>query len=148
MLNYKIAITTHTTVLNALVRSRLSLACQAWTLTAGQLKKLSSCYNSMLRKMLKGGFRRKENSWSFMHTNADLIAKCNTEKLEQFIARQQRNYTCHVIRMGNTNTTKRLMFNNDVSRTPGRDVTLYTNVLKNENITPEELSESALFRLY
>ena len=148
ILNFRIAITTRTKVLNALVRSRLSYACQAWTLTAGQLQRLSSCYNSMLRKMFKGGFRRKENSWSFKHTNDDLIAKCNTEKMEQFIARQQRNFTCHVIRMGNTNTTKRLMFNNDVSRTPGRDVTLYTNVLRNENITPEELNESALLRKY
>ena len=73
---------------------------------------------------------------------------CKTEKMEQHIAQQQRNFTCHIIRMENTNTTKRLLFNNDTSRTPGRDVTLYTNVLRNEKITSSELNQNALSRKY
>ena len=45
----------------------------------------------MLRKMVKGGYRRKsETEWNFQLTNNDLHNICKTEELNAFVLRQQK----------------------------------------------------------
>ena len=113
LMNYKIKLHTRVRMLNSLVRSRLTYACQSWSITRIQLNRLSSTYCAMLRKMIKGGYRRKQNTWSFEITNQDLLRIGNTEDISDFIARQQRNYAAHVIRKEITSALKRRMFNDD-----------------------------------
>ena len=55
-MNCKINLATRVKMLNALVRSRLTYACQSWSVTKMQLKKISSTYCAMIRKMIKEGF--------------------------------------------------------------------------------------------
>ena len=94
--------------------------------------------------MVKGGFKRKKDSWSFRYTNDDLIKICQTEELDKFIERQQRSFLAHIIRMENENTTKRLLFNDNPSRNPGRDITLFSSVLKAERLTVKDFVQKAL----
>ena len=75
--------------------------------------------------LVKGGYRRKEDSWSFVHTNDDIIWMARTETIGAYIEKQQRNFLAHIIRMENYSTTKRLLFNNNPSRMAGRDIKLY-----------------------
>ena len=98
--------------------------------------------------MLKGGYRRKKNSWSFVLTNEDILTMCNTENLCKYIERQQRNFVSHIIRMENANGTKQLLFNNNPSNLPGRENTLYSAVMKNENVTADVLNNKAMTRQY
>ena len=73
LMNRKINITTRVKILNSIVRSRLTYSCQLWCLSKKQLSRISSTYMLMLRKMVKGGFRRKTDSWSLILTNKKIL---------------------------------------------------------------------------
>ena len=67
----------------------------------------------MLRKMLRKGFSRKENQWSYVLTNDAVLQICKTETVTTFIYRQQRKYLAHLIRRDDSSLPKKLLFNND-----------------------------------
>ena len=148
LFNQKIMLSTRIKIFNALVRSRLTYSCQTWNVTKKQMKHISATYMAMIRKMVRGGYRRKENSYSFVLTNEDLLQKCKTESLEKYIARQQRNYLAHVIRTPDYGITKQLLFNDNQSIKQGRKVTLYKTVIENEDITPADFNRNALLRSF
>ena len=148
LLNHKIALSTRVKVFNSLVRSRLSYASQAWVLTQRQLNHINSIYINMLRKMIKGGFRRKEGTYHYQLTNADILQKCKTKSMQQYTARLQQTFVAHIIRGGNDRTTKRLLFNNDVNKKQGPSITLYKSVIRNQSTTTDEFNKNSLLRLY
>ena len=148
MMNFRIMLATRVKILNALVRSRLTYSCQTWTLTKKQASHVNAAYMSMLRKMVKGGYRRKTGTYHYELTNLDMLRRCNTENIHQFNARQQRNFTAHVIRGENNRMTKRLLFNDDTMKKSGRLITLYKTVLENENTTADVFNNNALSRKY
>ena len=74
---------------------------------------------SMIRKIVKGGHRRKEGSFSYELTNQELLHKCKTESIDKYIKRQQRNYVAHIIRKPNNSLVKRLLFNSDQGKKTG-----------------------------
>ena len=129
MFNRKIRLKTRTTMLNSLVRSRLVYGCQTWCVTRVQLNQMNSLYSSFIRKMVKGGYKQKENTWHFVLTNENLLSMANTIDLSTFIRKQQQSYVGKIIRKDNQSLVKRLLFNNDCSRKPGRQLTLLSNVL-------------------
>ena len=98
---------------------------------------------SFIRKMTKGGFKRKPNSWSYMHTNEDLLRIAKTDSLEDFVKRQQLRYVAHVVRKGNESTVKRLLFDNHDSLRPDPQLSLLTSVLKAEGMTLQHLCTRA-----
>ena len=102
----------------------------------------------MLRKMVKGGYRRKEGTYSYVLSNSDILKRCNTETIHQFVLRQQRNFVAHVIRGENDRTTKRLIFNNNIFVKQGRHSSLYKTVVENEKITSDIFNQNALNRKY
>ena len=110
LMNFKIMLVTRTKILNALVRTRLTYSCQTWNLTKKQIVQINAIYMSMLRKMVKGGYRRKPGSFSYVLTNVDILRRCNTESIVKFIAKQQRSYVIKVIKGENSKMMKRLMF--------------------------------------
>ena len=146
LMNQKIALKTRVQILDSLVRSRLTYSCPAWTLTTTQRDKIGSAYTSTLRKMVKNGYKRKENQWSFVYTNEDIRRICHASDLSKFVMTQQRNYAAHVIREENSSMAKRLFFNNDKSRMQGRQLTLKSIVLKNEGCNASEFFERAMRR--
>ena len=135
----KINIKIRAQILNSLVRSRITYSCQTWSVTKNQLGKMTSTYMSFLRKMTKGGYRRKENSWSFVLTNEDLIRIAKVTDLSTYIKEQQRNFVRKIVNEDNRNFAKRLMFNSNRSIKTGPTTTLLSSVLKSEKCTPDEL---------
>ena len=100
---------------------------------------------AMLRKMVRGGYRRKNNSFAFVLSNEDILKKCNVEDLQSFIRRQQRTYVAKVVRKNNESIHKKLLFN-DMKQ--GRQSTVYQNVLKNEKISPKTFHEKAMMKTF
>lgn len=145
--NYDIRIKTRVKILNAIVRMRLTYSCQTWNLTNVQKQRINSTYTSMLRKMMKGGYRRKaDGEWGFALTNADLLRLCNTEEVSEYTSRQQKKYLAHLARQSNSTLAKRLLFNSNASCKPGPRWTLETRVLENENVTQAQFYKKALNR--
>ena len=148
LMNKKIILKTRVQILDSLVRSRLTYSCSVWTTTAAQLDKICSAYTSMLRKMVKGGYKRKTNQWSFVYTNDDIKRLCHAPEVSKFVMIQQRNYATHIIRKDNSSIAKRLFFNNDKSRLQGRKLTLRTMVMKNEECNENDFYQLAMGRKF
>ena len=149
LLNYKILIKTRIIILNSMVRSRLTYSCQTWNLTSRQTDRINSTYSTILRKMVKGGYRRKKDTeWNFVLSNSDLHTICGTEDINEFTARQQRKYLAHLARQPNSTLTKKLLFNSNEASKPGRKSTLESRVLTNEQCTADEFYKKALKREY
>ena len=55
----QIGMSTRRLILEACVRSRLCYAVQAERPSAAEMKRLESCWHGCLRRMVRGGFRRK-----------------------------------------------------------------------------------------
>ena len=82
LLNYKILLRTRVKVLNAMVRSWLTYSCQTWNVRARQMERINSSYSSMIRKIIKDGYRRKNNNeWGFALSNEYLHNICGTENI-------------------------------------------------------------------
>ena len=146
MMNMKIRLRTRIQMLNSLVRSTIAYSCQTWNITKAQMNRLNSQYSAFVRKMTKGGYKRKPDSWRFIYTNAKLLSMAQTSDLASYVRRQQRNYLGHIVRKDNSSIVKRLMFNSDPSKRPGRQLTLNSSVLASERCTPDELYTKAMNR--
>ena len=109
---------------NSFIRSRLTYACQTWTLTCEQTRKLNSTHVYLLRRMIRGGFKRQINETA-EHImprvyNAEKVLKiCNASELSEFINKQRTKFAAHIIRQPNTRHTKQLMFNADKYKKTG-----------------------------
>ena len=102
----------------------------------------------MLRKMVSGGFRRKDGSYHYVLRNDDIEKSCKTENLTSFMGRQQKKFMAHVIRMDNNRMTKRVLFNNDKITIPGRRINVYKTVTENEGMTSDEFNKNSLARKF
>ena len=146
-MNFNIRLPTRIKIINAVVRSRLTYSCQTWSITPRQRNRINTSYTGMLRKMVKGGYRRKsETEWNFQLTNNDLHNICKTEEINAFVLRQQKKYLAHLARQPNWALSKRLLFNDNKSRKPGPQTTLENMVLKAENSTSNDFYKKALNR--
>ena len=97
--------------------------------------------------MVKGGYRRK-NEIEFQYTlsNDDLRKICRTEKIESYVARQQKKYLAHIARKSNLSMVKRLLFNDNKYTKRGRQTTPEEVVLEKEQCSAEEFYRRALDR--
>ena len=143
--NQKIAIKTRVQIMNSIVRSIMVYGCQTWSLTKQLLRKIKGAYSRILRKMVKGGYRRKIDSWSFVLTNDEILRQCETEDIEAYIRRQQRNYMAHTVRREDTSMSKLTTYNDDWRR-PGRFITTETMVLKHERMNRDQFNRKELER--
>ena len=138
LMNFKIHLSTRVSILNSIVRSRLTYGCQTWTLTQEQKSRLDAAYLSMLRKMIRGGYARQADSWRFKMTNEKILERCHARTITEFSEGLRRSYLAHVIRLPNTSITKRIAFNSNHLTRPGRPAkTFIQSVLEAEktNIT-------------
>ena len=135
-MNKSISLKTRVLLLNSLIRSRLTYACQTWCLTAKQRDSLDVTYNRMLRIMVRNGFKRKPNSWAYALTNEELYQICGTESVSVFIIRQQTRYVAHIVRKEDDSLTKRLTFNDDRCHQRGITTSLLKNTIKRDGRQP------------
>ena len=147
-MNHKIAIVTCVKIFNSLVRSRLTYSWQIWSMTKLQLARIGSAYMAMLRKMVSGGYRRKPNSWSYVLTNEDLLRICQSDCINNYVSRQQRNFVAHMVRKEDKSLAKRLLFNNNESRKTGPRMGLYLSVIANEKCCGDAFNEKAKERKF
>ena len=102
----------------------------------------------MLRKMVRKGYRRIEGTYRYAISNEQLLQICGATCVGDYIAKQQKKFVAHVIRMDDLSITKKLLFNGNKCRRPGRGITLRTMVLKNERCREDEFSQNALDRKF
>ena len=148
LMNMKIRLTTRIRILNSLVCSRIVYSCQTWSTTKVQLNRMNALYLTFIRKMVKGGYKRKGDTWSFVFSNEDLIRMAKTTDLSSYIRKQQRNYAGHIIRKENSSIVKRLFFNSNASHKPGRQTALHSSVIMAEKRTKEEFYMDAINRKF
>ena len=147
-MNHGIYLTTRVQLLNSLVRSRLTYACQTWTLDSTQMDHLNSTYISFIRKMVRGGFKRDADSWSFQMTNKHLLRIGRSEDLKTFVARLQRQYVAHTIRRDDESMAKKLLFDYGMNVRRGTHTTLLDRVRHNEGCTTKQLIERSMTKVY
>ena len=94
-MDHKIRLKSRVNILNSLVWSRLTFACQTWTLSARHRELLNSTYCCMLRRMIWNDFKKKEDGLSFVYTKLYIYHMCGAEVLEEYICSQQKRYRSH-----------------------------------------------------
>ena len=70
--------------------------------------------------MIRGGFARKDDSMALKLTNENVLRTCDTEYINTFIARQQKQFLVHLIRREDESIIKQLTFNDDSNRIPAQ----------------------------
>ena len=121
--NHHINLHVRVTFLNCYVRSRLTHACQNWTLNESQVNRLDCTYRMFLRRMVRNGFKyvdRQANDFRLVISNAQLHTICGTRDVSGHIRNQQLKYASHVVRMPLERSVKQLSFNDDVYTKRGR----------------------------
>ena len=71
---------------------------------------MQAVWAKMLRKMLRGGFRRKPDSYAYVLTNHQVHSILKAETISKFISRQRLRWIAHVVRMENDKPQKQLLF--------------------------------------
>ena len=101
------------TFLQAYVRSRMCYSVQAWPPKESETKILESKWNGFLRRMVNGGYLRKENSMAYRYSNIDLQQITGTSCIRKYIRDQQLKYLAHVCRMNNNDVRNEMLFSQD-----------------------------------
>ena len=107
--NNRISIKTRGRYLNAFVRSRLCYNIATWNNPEHFVNKLDVEWHQILRKSIKGGFRRRENG-HYYYTNVDLRRIIGVMSIERYAERQQLKWIAHCIRMENDTLQKLSLF--------------------------------------
>ena len=132
--NRKIKLATRVSILNSLVRSRLTYGCQTWILNNRQIDKLNSVYCKLLRKMIRRGFDRKPGEWAFIFSNNDILHICKMEDISTFVSKQKERYLAHMLRLPDNSMAKRLLFNSNASKLQGRQTNYLKSVLGDQDL--------------
>ena len=111
--NKRIALPVRVALFNSIVRSRLTYGCQTWVLTMEQTNRINACHTTMLRKMVRNGFHRKEGEWGYKLTNEHLLNICKTEKVDTFTHKLKRRYLAHIVRDDDEGLRKLATFNDE-----------------------------------
>ena len=124
LLDKRIFLSTRIKLLEACVRSRLLYSVQAWQLNASEIQKLESVWSGFLRRMVKGGFSRKnapknkndlsipeeEIDWSYKLSNERIREITKSSSIKRFCEKQHLKYIAHVTRLGNECLQKQFLF--------------------------------------
>ena len=136
----------------AFIRSRLTYACQTWTLTVEQFRKLDSADVHLKRRMINNGFRRRpiENDddegkiMPYVYYNEDVHRITKSSKLSTYIKKQRTKFAAHIIRCPNTRHPKQLMFNSDKYKKSGNRIgTLLEQVVIDSEVSRNQFIQSA-----
>ena len=142
-------------LLEASVRPRLTYATQSWKPSEGEINKLEACWCSFLRRMIKGGFRKKpadgnDINFSLVYTNQDLLRIIKCHPIRDFINTQHLKYIAHVCRRPNTNLTKLSLFiipKSSYYRNPWIKISKLLGGVAIEQVRREMQSKTGFFRL-
>jgi len=80
------------------------------------MRRIDVVYRGFLRKMVRGGYRKRGvnsdglNEHAFLMTNSDLYKITCTRPLADFIQKQNLKYIAHVTRLSHSSWQKKLLF--------------------------------------
>ena len=118
--------------LTTCARPRLLYSIQTWLLTEMELENIETVWHGFLRKMVRGGYQRKnapnrrehgnvqmdgELDWSFKISNQRLRDITNTIPSRDFCYKQHLQFIAHICGLENSALQKQVLF--DVN-TPGK----------------------------
>jgi len=141
----------------AFIRSRLTYACQTWTLTVEQFRKLDSADVHLKRRMINNGFRRRpiENDddegkiMPYVYYNEDVHRITKSSILSNYIKKQRTKFAAHIIRCPNTRNNSCLTVIN--TRNPETELDLCLNKLsstpKSRETSSSSLPETENFKI-
>jgi len=123
-LDKRIFLSTRIKFLEACVRSRLLYSVQAWQLGAKDMRKLETVWCGFLRRMVKGGYARRnapknkkdksipeeEIDYAYKLSNDDIMSITKTSGIKNFCDKQHLKYIAHVTRMENNSLQKQFLF--------------------------------------
>ena len=125
-LDREIPLRIRVSILESTVRARLTYALQARLLTLRENQRIESIWTGYLRKMVKGGYARKNApprgskpsqlqdetiwDWSFKLTNKKLLEIAKTSSITAYIEKQHLKYIAHTTRRQNDQLQKILCF--------------------------------------
>ena len=106
------------------MRSRLRYSVQAWQLNAKDMRKLEAVWCGFLRRMVKGGYARRnapksqkdksipeeEIDYSYKLSNKDIMSITKTNGIKDFCDMQHFKYIAHVTRLNNNSLQKQFLF--------------------------------------
>ena len=106
----------------------------------------------MIRKMIPGGHKRKkgengETGFNYYYNSEKIHSIAKTTDVSEYIKRQQKKWTAHLIRTTNSAPTKQFMFNSDKYRKRGRHAPeLLEQVIKENGVDQIEFISRAINR--
>jgi len=107
------------------------------------MQKINSASITMLCKLVRGGCKREE--FSYTKSNAEILQVCKTADIPSFVLKQQASYLGHLVCQSNKCLTKRLLFNDEKGSKQGRPFeTVEDKVLKNSNLTKDQFYKNAM----
>ena len=130
--DHRIRIITRADLLTSFVRSRLMYNCATWEFGSFKIRKLEVEWIRCLRRLVKGGFRRKNSppkgmtpeeikqgkwDYAYVYTNQDIYRITGCEPLWEYQEKQHLQWLAHVIRMPNSTLQKQTLF---LSQRPGK----------------------------
>ena len=148
---------------NAFIRSRMTYACQTWTLTVEQLRKLDAADAYLKRRMIRNGFKRQgdddddenSNPMRYIYHNSHVFNFCKNRSglpspaISEFINTQRQKFVAHTIRQPNFRHTKQLLFNDDkYRRTGNHSGSLLQQVAKSRSIDTNQFIREARSRKF
>ena len=96
---------------------RLLFGVEAYFPDEQQLNRLETCWNEILRSMVRGGWKRRnidddavQKVWRFVYSNDDIKRILKTTSLRNHVYEQHIRYIGHICRLPNTSTAKKLLF--------------------------------------
>ena len=120
-------------LLNSLVRSRLTYGCHAWRPTTAELANLLTAYKKFLHSMVTNGYKRLNQSdpsaeesetvdWRYVIRDRDLFSITQTDSIESFYTEQQHKWIAHTIRCPNNEIIKKVTFHQTKNGRRGRRI--------------------------
>ena len=94
----------------SMIRSRLVYGIETERLKKKQKIKLDAIWMRFLRRMMKGGFARKENSFGYKYTNEKVLKICKTQDASKFCQIRHCKFLAHVTRSPNNTPQKQWLF--------------------------------------
>ena len=131
--NRHIQLKIRVSLLNSLVRSRLTYGCHAWRPTIAERANLSTAYKKFLRSMVTNGYKRVNQpdpsaeksetvDWRYVIRDRDLFSITQTDSIESFYTEQQHKWIAHTIRRPNNEIIKKLTFHQTKNVRRGRRI--------------------------
>ena len=98
--------------------------------------------------MVRNGFKIKADTYAFVHGNQKLLLMSGTVLPSEFVKKIQRSFVAHIVRRDNHTILKRMLFNAERITIPGRQISLWKNVLHSVNEDETTFLKKAIDKVY